>query len=44
VFRAGDDGRYRRVVELTAEDDHELATPLLPGWVLRMRDLFREGA
>jgi Uma2 family endonuclease len=44
VFRPADDGKYRRVAELTAEEDHELTTPLLPGWTLRMRDLFREGA
>jgi Uma2 family endonuclease len=44
VFRPGDDGKYRRVVDLTAEDDDELTSPLLPGWSLRLRDLFREGA
>lgn len=44
VFRRDDGGKYRRIAELTAEDDHELTTPLLPGWTLRMRDLFREGA
>lgn len=29
---------------LRIPEDHELSTPLLPGWALRMRDLFREGA
>lgn len=44
VFRPGDGGKYRRVAELTTEDDHALTTPLLPGWALRLRDLFRDGA
>ena len=44
VFRPDDGGKYRRIAELTAEDDHELTTPLLPAWALRMRDLFRAGA
>lgn len=44
VFRPDDGGKYRRVAELTAEDDHELTTPQLPGWALRLRDLFRVGA
>ena len=44
VFRRDDGGKYRRTAELTAEDDHELTTPLLPGWTLRMRELFRDGA
>jgi Uma2 family endonuclease len=44
VFRPDEDGKYRRVAELTSEDDAALTTPLLPGWVLRLRELFREGA
>jgi Uma2 family endonuclease len=44
VFRRDDSGKYRRAAEHTAEDDHELTTSLLPGWALRMRELFREGA
>jgi Uma2 family endonuclease len=43
VFRPDVGGKYRRSAELTAEDDEELTTPLLAGWALRMRDLFREG-
>lgn len=40
VFRP-DEGRLRRVAELTAEDDDTLTTPLLPGWSLMLQDLFR---
>lgn len=39
VFRPAD-GRLRRVAEFTSEDDHTLATPLLPGWTLALRELF----
>jgi len=43
VFRP-EGGRLRRVAELTAEDDDTLTTPLLPGWALALRDLFRTRA
>jgi len=39
VFRP-DDGKLRKVDELTAEDGHHLATPLLPGWSLDLRAYF----
>jgi len=43
VYRRQDDGTFVRVAELSAEDDHALTTPLLPGWSLGLRELFREG-
>jgi Uma2 family endonuclease len=43
VFRP-EGGRLTRVAELTAEDDDTLTTPLLPGWALALRDLFRPSA
>lgn len=43
VFRP-EAGQLRRVAELTSEDDHTLTTPLLPGWTLALRDLFRTPA
>jgi Uma2 family endonuclease len=42
VFRPSPDGRLARVAELTAEDDDHLASPLLPGCTIALRDLFRE--
>jgi Uma2 family endonuclease len=44
VFRTTPEGKLARVAELTAEDDDALTTPLLPGWTLQMRELFRDGA
>ncbi len=40
VFRPVE-GRLRRVVELTSEDDDTLTTPLLPGCAIGLRELFR---
>ena len=40
VFRPVD-GRLQRVAELSAEDDHSLTTPFLPGWAIGLRDLFQ---
>ncbi len=40
VFRPVD-GRLQRVAELSAEDDHTLTTPLLPGCAIGLRDLFQ---
>ena len=34
-------GRLQRVVELSAEDDHTLTTPLLPGCAIGLRALFQ---
>ncbi len=41
VFRRTDDGRYTKAAELTAEDGHELATPLIDGCAIDLRELFR---
>jgi Uma2 family endonuclease len=41
VFRPTPDGKLARVAELAAEDDHTLATPLLPGCTIGLRELFR---
>ncbi len=41
VFRPSAAGRLIRVVELTAEDDQVLTTPLLPGCEIGLRELFR---
>lgn len=43
VYRRSDDGAFAPVAELSAEDDQTLTTPLLPGWSLGLRELFREG-
>ncbi len=43
VFRPVE-GRLKRVVALTSEDDHTLTTPLLPGCAIGMRELFRAPA
>ncbi|HUU35308.1 MAG TPA: Uma2 family endonuclease [Vicinamibacterales bacterium] len=43
VFRPTLEGRLARVVELTAEDGDVLATPLLPGFQIDLRELFRSG-
>ena len=40
VFRPVD-GRLQRVAELSAEDDHALTTPFLPGCAIGLRDLFQ---
>ncbi len=40
VFRPVD-GRLQRVAELSAEDDHSLTTPFLPGCAIGLRDLFQ---
>lgn len=42
VFRPTAEGKLARVSELTAEDDHTLTTPLLPGCAIGLRELFRE--
>jgi Uma2 family endonuclease len=44
VFRPAAPGTFVRAAELSAEDDQALTTPILPGWSLELRDLFREGA
>jgi Uma2 family endonuclease len=41
VFRPTAEGRLLRVEELTAEDGGTLTTPLLPGWGIDVRTLFR---
>ena len=40
VLRRGDDGSFRRVAELTAEDGDVLTSPLLPGFSLALSDFF----
>jgi Uma2 family endonuclease len=40
VYRRAEDGRFLRVAELAAEADDALDTPLLPGFSLRLRELF----
>jgi Uma2 family endonuclease len=40
VSRRGDDGSFRRVAELTAEDNDTLTSPLLPGFSLELVTLF----
>lgn len=42
VLRLSDKNRLVRVVELTAEDDEVLTSPLLPGLAVNLRELFRE--
>lgn len=44
VYRGSEDGAFGRAAELSAEDDHTLTTPLLPGWSLGLRELFRDDA
>lgn len=41
VFRPTPEGRLARVAELTAEDGGVVATPLLPGCQIDLRELFR---
>jgi hypothetical protein len=41
VFRRTADGRYSRAAALAAEDGDTLTTPLLPGCVIALADLFR---
>lgn len=43
VFRQTAHDKYERVAELTAEEGDALTTPLLPGFSLALRDLFRDG-
>jgi Uma2 family endonuclease len=40
VTRRGEDGAFRRVAELTAEDRDTLTSPLLPGFSLTLADFF----
>ena len=40
VFRPSPEGKLTRVVELSAEDDDTLTTPLLPGCAIGLRELF----
>ena len=42
VFRMSSDGKLTRVADLSAEEDETLTTPLLPGCVISLRELFRE--
>ncbi len=42
VFRPSPEGKLARVAELTSEDGDTLATPLLPGCAIDLRELFRE--
>lgn len=43
VFRPSLEGKLARLVELTSEDGDVLTTPLLPGWQIDLRELFRNG-
>jgi len=40
VTRRGEDGSFRRVAELTAEERDTLTSPLLPGFSLALADFF----
>jgi Uma2 family endonuclease len=40
VSRRGEDGSFRRVAELTAEDGDTLTSPLLPGFSLALSAFF----
>ena len=40
LSRRGDDGSFRRVAELSAEDSDRLTSPLLPGFELALSDVF----
>ena len=40
VYRRAPDERFRRVADLAAANGDELATPLLPGLAVNLRDLF----
>lgn len=42
LYRRADDGTFQRAAELSAEDDQALTTPILPGWSLRLRELFSD--
>lgn len=42
VFRPTPEGRLARVVALAAEDGGVLTTPLLPGCLIDVRELFRK--
>ncbi len=41
IFRLSPEGKLARVAELSAEDGHSVATPLLPGCTIELRALFR---
>jgi hypothetical protein len=40
VLRRGEEGSFRRVAELTAEDGDTLTSPQLPGFSLALAELF----
>jgi hypothetical protein len=40
VSRRGEDGLFRRVAELTADDRDMLTSPLLPGFSLALGEFF----
>ncbi len=40
VYRRGDDGSFPQIAELARAKDQSIATPLLPGFALRLRELF----
>jgi Uma2 family endonuclease len=40
VLRLSPEGKLVRIADLSAEDDETLSTPLLPGCVIALRDLF----
>jgi Uma2 family endonuclease len=40
IYRLGSDGRYSRVGELTLEAEDVLESPLFPGFLLSLEDLF----
>jgi Uma2 family endonuclease len=42
VLRLSPEGKLVRVIELSADDDETLTTPLLPGCAIALRDLFGE--
>jgi len=44
VFRPSPEGKLARAADLTAEDGDVLATPLLPGCTIHLRELFRAAA
>ncbi len=44
VFQRSAESGLSRVAELSAEDDQALTTPLLPGCIIGLRELFRDAA
>jgi Uma2 family endonuclease len=40
IYRRAVDGTFPRVAELTASDDGALKSPLLPGFAMKLRELF----